>query len=633
MASQAGSNKTTAICLVVAFSCFGLWAQDKVSKPATEPELTSLFPLGGSLGTRVEVEIRGERLDGANAIWFGDEGLKAQIIKVEEIELSIPAENTQGRQEVKRKSVTGHSVRLRLEIDPRARIGAHRVRVVSPRGISKALTFWVHSDPVISETKNPHGLPDEAQKVSVPVVVSGKIGQEGEVDSYEFEALQGQECVFETAGTARPALYEVTGSWFDPNRVVRMDFEEHLLPLYQDRSEPQLTYRFQTKGRYLAKMQGGDQDAGYLLRIAPADEATPRYPVSSWQERNFSRKIEPEWIRRIRARSLVDSSGQAGRQGTDGASAAGFSSKITGEVEAPAATPPVVRVKEPDETVPSIPVILEGAVDRPGDVDRYRFRADRGQRLAFEIETPATTYPYFNPRLRVLDEEGQEVLSNVYKRVPRTTMIYWKSPEAKTIHTFDEGGEYTLHIGDITSRHGDAGFRYRVLIRSQIPHVGEIRVIEYWERMVDTEIDRINLVPGEAKRLTVVTHREEGFTEDIAIAVENLPPGVQVIPATRVDDRGGPPQDQGRKERFMPESQEAVILIAAGKEAPATVSPQWVRLVVRPVPEGRVARYVKFGGEAPLKPIGVGQVGKSLPVLRIPLMVIRKDVGAQSGAP
>ncbi len=608
------AQKTTFFILLALMpSGFPLWAQEKLDKAATEPELVSLFPLGGMSGTTVEVEIRGERLEGAYAIWFGGEGLGAQIKKVEEIDLSIAAENTQSStQKTKMKQVTGHLVLLQMEIDQQARAGAHHLRVLSGRGISNALSFWVNSDPVVAETSDPHHSPERVQLVKVPVVINGRIGESDEIDCYEFHALQGQELVFEFEGTGQATLYEVTGSWFDPNRVVRLDFVENLLPRYHEISDSQLTYPFRKDGRYVVKVTGASEpDPFYRLRIVPLEAATLRLASSRWHERSFSRKVDREWLLRVGSRSLTAPHDGAGTR-EDGGDAT--------------ATPAITRETEPNEVqAPAIgvPAIIEGAIERPGDVDSFRFKVTKGQRVAFEIETPATPYPYFNPRLQVLDQEGQEVLTNVYKRVTRTTMIYWKSPEAKVMHTFSEGGEYILRMQDITSRHGQPDFQYRVLIRPQIPHVGEVQVIEYWQRTEDEEIDRINLVPGEAKKLTVVTHREEGFTGDIAITVENLPPGVQVIPATAMDDRGGLPQDQGLKERFMPESREATILIAASENAPLTVSPHLIRFEVCPVAEGRVGRYVKFGGEAPLKPMGLGQVGKPLLVTEVPLMVMR----------
>jgi hypothetical protein len=38
-------------------------------KTRFEPEILSLFPLGGSRGTRSRVEVRGQGLEGANSFW------------------------------------------------------------------------------------------------------------------------------------------------------------------------------------------------------------------------------------------------------------------------------------------------------------------------------------------------------------------------------------------------------------------------------------------------------------------------------------------------------------------------------------------------------------------------------------
>ena len=56
----------------------------------------------------------------------------------------------------------------------------------------------------------------------------------------------------------------------------------------------------------------------------------------------------------------------------------------------------------------------------PGDVDTFKFQVGTGDRLAFEIETPETGKPRFNPRMSVFDSDGREFLTNVYKKISRT---------------------------------------------------------------------------------------------------------------------------------------------------------------------------------------------------------------------
>ena len=63
----------------------------------------------------------------------------------------------------------------------------------------------------------------------------------------------------------------------------------------------------------------------------------------------------------------------------------------------------------------TVPAILTGAVDRPGDVDLFQIRVQPGARLAFEFETPKAHPPRFNPWLKVRDAEGHELITNIFQ--------------------------------------------------------------------------------------------------------------------------------------------------------------------------------------------------------------------------
>ena len=223
----------------------------------------------------------------------------------------------------------------------------------------------------------------------------------------------------------------------------------------------------------------------------------------------------------------------------------------------------VIEEREPNETAGqalkiAVPIIIEGAIDRPGDVDCFQFQVQQGDQLAFEVETPQSGPLLFNPRLGITDQDGNEFLTNIYKRIVRNFTFYQKDIQPKTVYTFRLGGNYTLQVRDLTSRHGDPSFLYRVLIRPQVPHAGEVRVLQ----------DRINLKRGKARKLTLITEQEEGFDGEIALSVENLPEGVRIYPGTDVEPPRGPPVDEGYKERFVPKTQKATVLLFAGANAP-----------------------------------------------------------------
>ena len=276
---------------------------------------------------------------------------------------------------------------------------------------------------------------------------------------------------------------------------------------------PLIEARLRQPGLYLLEVGSfynlGGAEFSYQLRVTPNGPAAPqRPPVTAngsgpgpWRERSFSRPIRADHIRRILART-VESGNRAG------AATAGDGGPLRKEESDSGPTAfSIVREQEPNDSggptpAATLPFLVEGAIDQPGDVDRLvSFRVQPGQKLGFELETPEATLPDFNPRWAVLDDAGRVVLGNVYRRVVRQALSYSKTIEPKTIHTFLRGGTYTLRIRDATQRNGASDFRYRLLVRPQIPHAGELKVQE----------DRLNLVPGEAGKLTVTTGQEEGF--------------------------------------------------------------------------------------------------------------------------
>ena len=125
--------------------------------------------------------------------------------------------------------------------------------------------------------------------------------------------------------------------------------------------------------------------------------------------------------------------------------------------------------------------------------------------------------------------------------------------------------------------------------------------------------DRVNLKRGSARKLTLITEQEEGFDGEIALSVENLPEGVDAYPGTDVEPDRGPPLDEGYKERFVPKTQKATLMLFARADAPLTRMPQFVRLRARPV-------------------IG-GQPGELLRVREVLLMVVEGNVRGQGSAP
>ena len=96
------------------------------------------------------------------------------------------------------------------------------------------------------------------------------------------------------------------------------------------------------------------------------------------------------------------------------------------------------------------------------------------------------------------------------------------------------------------------------------------------------DLDHLNIVPGEAKTVRVMFDREEDYRGAVVVMAEGLPPGVTA--ATGADfepDKDDPPAG-GKRERYTPRTERAVIVFSASADAARSAQPQAVRIVMSP---------------------------------------------------
>ena len=595
-----------------------LLATDEAGR--SDPELTSLFPLAGQRGTVVEAEIRGHRLAGAYGVWPRSGSLRAGIKKVEVIESETSPyrkEETDSLGEKEKENLPVYRVVLKIEIDHSAPRGIYPIRLVSPLGLSNGVSFSVVDRAVVRETQASHRTVQQAQLVPFPTTVCGTVSAPGEVDYYSLDAAAGQRIGFEMVQAEgfepQLILFRPTGSWFDPNRPTQVLFDDQLssdiIPI-----EPRMSFTVPQEGRYVLEVSSlfgkGSPEASYELSISLGEESKlskrdPRGEPATWRERTFARQLENNWIATLRSRTVET---------------AGFSSPTdraqSEDVPRRAAKPTLALIPrsmpeiEPNDSVEEalqilVPSIIEGRIGQPADIDNFRFHVEAGQELAFEVETPAARPPHFNPRFGIIDAQDRELFSNVHRRISlynnnAERHVYFKRVEPKVIYTFEAGGDFVLQVRDITSRYGNGDYVYRVLVRPQIAHVGEIGL---------DQSDRINLSPGEAKKLAISASQEEGFKGEVSFEVAGLPPGVEAFPAVDVDDSQEPMDVAVEPEMVEPSIQESAIILLAERDTPLTRFPMNLRLHFRPIVEG--------------KP------GPNVLVQQIPLMVVKGTASRQ----
>jgi hypothetical protein len=592
-------------------------AAGQAPKPRPEPQLSSVFPLGASQGARISVELRGQNLDNAYAFWSDCAAIRGEIKSIEPVKPEGDGKAAKGQPVLK--------VMAEFVVAPDANLGQHAFRIIGPLGVSNPLPFFVYQEPVTVETDLPLDGSPSARRISrLPTVVSGTLGTAGEVDSYLFEAEAAQELFFEVlhAGRTDPqmAIYERAGSWFDSKALRRLAFNDEPNTASKNLS-PALTYRFEHKGSFLVNVTGflgrGGPESSYQLRIVPA--AQKGFPMSGpkpahelegrWQERSFARELRLDRLKALRSRAVEVANVKPGTP--DESKAVSTVPAAPVEVqpmpEKRRATPAteLVLTAEHESSLSTdeaaaitLPTLIDGKIDSPGDVDRFKFHVEDGARLVFEIETPRKPAPLFTPRIGLFDENGHEVLSNVFAFVQGSGEFIEKVHEPKVTYKFERGGDYLLEVRDLTSRNGGPLCEYRVVVRPQLPHVGRLAVCLSFGRTFDgtitngPEVLQLNLVPGESKKISILTEHEEGFDGQVAVSFEDLPAGVEVLPAAEVEPERARPLDEGKKERFRPGQQMITVLLAAAPDAPATRLPQLARVKARPVVNGKIGETI-----------------------------------------
>ncbi len=551
-----------------------LGAQRPAAAPR-EPNALSVDPFTGQRGSSFVATVRGSALREARSVYLEEAPLDITI----EGTAAEPAEQTGSRS---RNPLD--LVRLRVRIAAGARPGRYLFRLVTAGGISNALPLHVTDYPVVAEPGGSHETPETAVPVeAAPVVFTGRLLRRGESDYYSFHAQAGQTLTFEAlsglpsigaaGGNARgfdPSLsvFEPSGSWFDPKRVNRIAFNDEPLWVIGRGTDAHLAHRFQKAGRYLMRVEAfsgqGGPDYSYQLKILPG-EAPQDLPASTdgWQERSYTRRLSADRLNELAARG-----GRTRDQKSIETWRAGGSFQLPGT--------------------------LEGVLTEAGEAHRARFSLDGPRDIAIEVETPAASPPIFNPIVRLLNASGEEVATNVFAGRGACTGAMTKSLQAKTVVPLRDPGEYSVEIRVATADLAGPDFQYRVQVRPQAPHIGQVSI----------DVDHLNLRPGDAKTVRVSFDREEDYRGAIAVALEGLPPGVQALAGADFEADKDPPRYPGKRERYTARAERSVVILTASDDAPPTAKPQIVRLVVRPVVDGKAGEVVTS------KPIPVMVIGR-----------------------
>lgn len=384
-----------------------------------QPAINPLQPLAQSRVTPFDLNLAGSQLHQPTGVWLSFPGVAS---------IQDP-----GAKPDPTKAT------IKVQPGPNAPAGLQLVRLATRYGVGPDRTLWLDDfapDQVIQ------ALPAAkeratAQPIATPSLVQGKVDAE-RADWFRLKVAAPQTLVFEVIGRR-------LGSALDP-QVTLFDLAGRELPKGHSndapglQGDPRLIFQFAQPAEILVQVrdaawQGGG-DFQYLLRIADCPAATCAYPLA---------------VKRG-SKALV---GFAGPR-IDGAAPVEVVAPLDPFQEATlvsprritglAGTPVTVHLSdldeltevEPNDTVEKAQAIpgncgVSGRFEKKGDLDRFRFKATKDQRLIIEGHTVAMGSPA-EVLLTIQDAKGNKLAETSPAQAAR---LDWKAPA---------DGEYLIQV-------------------------------------------------------------------------------------------------------------------------------------------------------------------------------------------
>lgn len=481
--------------IVFGLLSFCLTAQgfgQQVCLPA--PRLLTVTPMGGQIGTRVEVSITGENLEEVSALQFSTPGITAK-----------PVTGADGKTVENKFLVT-----IANEAVP----GVHDARVLSRLGVSSARAFSVSKLPEVTRTK-PNNTVETALAIPLNSICNAVMTNRA-VDFYSFQGVKGKRVIVDCAAAG-------IDSKLTPVVIVA---DAQGRDLMVNRTGGLLDFTPPSDGTYLVKLhsltfQGGPQQF-YRLALqevagdapAPRQAGTATVSSMSWPPHGLaalaaSQEMEPN-NKQVQAQKLT------------------------------------------------LPCDIAGSFFPAADVDTFEFTAKKGETWWVEVASERlglATDPFVLVQ-RVTKEGDKETLTDVTELydIPSPMKVSSNgysydgppydagSPDVLGKVEIKEDGIYRIQVRDLFGgTRTDPGNLYRLIVRQAAP---DFSLAAWAVHMTLRNGDRsalskpIALRAGSTMAFEVVVVRRDGFDGDIELSMEGLPPGVTAsglkIPAGKV---------------------------------------------------------------------------------------------------
>lgn len=477
-----------------------------VQAQTSYPMITHLHPVAVQRGRNAEVVVEGKmNFAGAYKVLVEGRGVHAEV---------VPQKETAG-QVVTR-------VKVKMTVAPDAPLGVREFRVACSLGLSSIGQLVVVDEPVIAETSVNNTLA-QAQGITLPCVVAGKLEVKEDVDYYKFEADAGQVVSFELFCARLQDKIHDLQNHAKPMLVLH-DSEGRELAANDTFffADPMLSYRIPQKGTYYIQVRestyDGDPRWVYALLATNRPYASHVYPLAG----NPGQKVEVELLGSAAsaAASAPGAKGTVTVPPTPGIvqvqvdTAAGRTNPVT-FIASPL---PLLLEQEGNDTPQqaqrfTIPAGINGRLGKKRDLDHYAFAARKGQAIRFEVKARR-----FGTLLNSTVHAVIDILTPDGKLITGNDDTHGK--EAALVFTPPADGTYVLRIRDLNSKGGETAVYF---IEADFARP---------DFTLRCDPDLAMIGPGTSMAWFVHVVRHHGFAGPVQVEVKGLPPGVTASPLT-----------------------------------------------------------------------------------------------------
>ncbi len=439
-------------------------------------------------------------------------------------------------------AVRAHSelVFAEVTVAPDAKPGPREIRVITKRGVSNALAFYIGQVPEVARTpmktcqKPVLGKEEQAKRnrpadevenrVTVPCTMNGQLAA-GEVNRYRFQANQGQRLVISAlARHLVPYVADGVPGWFQA--VLRLHDANGNELAYNDDfrfdPDPVIYFEVPADGEYILTINEalfrGRESFTYRITIGELPFITSVFPLGGRVGQPVQLEMEG-WNLDKATLAPPPQDAPPGQH----LIAAADGSLLSNYVPFALDTLPECLDQESNDDAASaqkvtLPIIINGRADRPGDWDVFEVEGKAGETLVVEVQARRLGSP-FDSFVQVTNAAGQVIALND-DHYDAASGLNTDHADSYLMVKLPADGKYCVHLGD-TRRQAGKAYAYRLRISQPQP--------DFVLRAVPSRV----VIRGKASAaVTVYAIRRDGFTGPIKLNFKELPEGIESAAVT-----------------------------------------------------------------------------------------------------